>query len=757
MQRLTMRRLNVLILLVLLVVSVNVLFARVDVNLNKGIAYLLIGDNGLAEKHLNLYFQKGINPSVKNGFKLLMKGENEDAARHFKSFLDLDHRSSVALVGIALSTAHLSISNTDELLKRAARLDPSYSPAFLCLGAEYLKKKNYPMAEANFKRARRYGNIPEFNILLGRSYLDNGNPVAALALLKKEADRAPDNFYFNFLTAKAYLLLNRLDELGPYIQAALDVKPGNKEARLLTAKYHLNQNNAQKARVILKGIKLDNYDEDYMKTYADVLVNLKDKKARNYLYEVFSRNPWDRDINRLLGLFHLWMVKGGNVQNWIDRAAMSGTDVKRLKELFPDKYNFPEYKSLPFFELMKIEWIGDEKLLVAAKQRSGDRERIFVIDLKRMRVVQTMAFNGTLQEFFLSKDRKHLVFSSTAREGESIYLYYINLTGRTLRLQALSGKPLVFPSAAVGFNSAGTIIYITDSSINKLAFESPFSQESQYGKKTPVYPNYPFHVYKYYLKTRRLQRMKNALQSEVVPPIDVLEKYSLVANAYHDNSRVQGLIEKGQQLDLTSSESVRIYFSKDLDSFIIYLADLKNAFKGVLWDNRNRNARDIDETMFLGKGNYAELNIVDFDPGKKQILVLSKNKKDLILYNYHTHLHITLATEALKAYNCREYNMVYALKARSGNVYFGGAGLQVISLNPYLNKVVGTRMGLTGILGADGESEVNFSTYNGEIVKMDGEFKFTYVKPSLEGSRHAVSPEGNRAAAFINRRLVLIE
>ncbi len=752
-----MKRSIVLIMLVLLVFSVHLFSARVDANLNKGIAYLLIGDNGMAGKHLNLYFQKGINPSLKNGFKLLMQGEREDAARHFKSYLDLDHRSSIALVGIALSTAHLSISNTDELLKRAHRLDPAYSPAYLCLGVEYLKQKNYPLAEANFKRAQRYARIPEFNILLARLYLDTGKPGAALAAVKSGADRSPDNFHFNFLTAKAYLMLNRLDELGPYIQAALDVKPNNNEARLLTAKYYLDQNNAQKARIVLKGIKLDEYDEDYQKTYARVLVKLKDKKARNYLYEVFSRKKWDREINRLLGLFHLWMVRDGNVQNWIERAVLSGTGVKELQELFPDKYTFPEYKYLPFFDVKKIEWVDGGRLLVAAIQRSGDRERIFVVDLKRMRIVQTLVFNGTLQEFFFSEDRKHLVFSTTAREGESIYLYYIGLAARTLRLQALSGRPMAFPSAAVGFNSGGTIIYITDNRINKLAFESPFSQVSQYGRKTPVYPTYPYHVYKYYLKMRRLQRMKGALQSEVIPPIDALKKYAMVANAYHDNSRVQALIEKGLQLDLTSPESVRVFFSKDLNYFIIYLADLKNAFKGVLWDSVNRNAREIDETMFLGKGNYAELNIVDFNPREKEILVLTKEKRDLILYNYENHLHMNLATETLKAYYSREDNMVYALKARSRDVFFGGAGLQVISLSPYLNKTVGTRMGLTDILGSKGESEVYFSTYNGEVVRMDGEYKFSYVKPSLEGSRYAVSPEGNRTAAFINDRLVLIE
>lgn len=742
---------------VLFAVSGNLLSVAEDANLNKGIVYLLIGDMGQADKYFNLFFQKGINPALKNGFKMLMEGENEEAAGHFKSFLDLDHRSSMALVGIALSTAHMAVSNTEELLKRASRLDPSYSPAYICMGVQYQKQRNYPAAEMNFKTAMRYSRVPEISILLGRLYIEMENPGAALTFLKSEADRAPDNFHFNYLTAKAYLMLNRLNELGPYIQAALDSRPNDMEAGILSAKYYLNQNNAQKARMVLKGLKMEDYNEDYMRTYANVLVTLKDKKARNYLYEVFSRKKWDRDINRLLGLYTLWMVKGGNVQNWIYRSILSGTDAARLKELFPDNYIYPEYKYLPFFDVKKVEWLPGDNILVVANQRSGDPERIFIIDSIRMRIVQTIPFNGMLQDLFVSKNRNSLVFSTTAREGESVFLYYIGLSNRALRLQPIFGKPLPFPSAAVGFNTAGTLVYITDNRINKLAFESPFSQVSQYGQKTPVFPNYPFNVYRYNVATGQLSKLQSVAQSDVVPPIDAVKKYAMVANAYQENNRIRELIDKGLQLDLTSSESVKIVFSKNLQYFIIYLADLKNAFQGLLWDSNNRNAREVDETMFLGKNNFAELNIVDFNPQKHHLLVLTKNDKDLILYNYQTHMHMTLGSEAFKAYYNLENNMVYVLKQRDANVYFGGAGLQLISLKPYVNTTLGTRMGLTDIIGCKGEDEVYFSTYNGEIVKMDGELKFEYVKPSLEDSLHSVSSDGKKTVAFINDRVVLIE
>jgi len=754
-----MRRFIFCLALLLLVLAPQLLSGRGDVNFCKGIAYLLIEDQALAERYLNFFFQEKSNPTLENGYKLLVARENEEATQQFKDYLNFNHRSTTALVGIALSTSTMAISNTDELLMRALRLDPGFSPAYLSLGMQYLKKKNYPMAEKNFNRALSLSPVPEYKILLGRLHLEVNQPGIALNLLKGEAEKAPDNFYFNFLTARALLKLNRLDEMGQYIEAALETNPDNTEAKLLLAKYNLNQNNLQRARLILKGLKFEDYNEDYIKTYAHVLVKLKDKKASNYLYEFFSRKKWDKDINLLLGLYHLWMSGKGNVQNWIYRSILAGIEIKRLKELFPGKYKFPEYRFLPFFDVKKMKWISDENVLVVATRKSGEREKIFVVDLNKMRIIQEMTYNGKVQEIFISKNRKSIIFSSTAEENKSVYLYAIDLSGRSLRLAPIFGRPLNMASVLVGFSNTGSLAYVTDSKINALAFESPFSQVSLYGQKKPVYPKYPFPIYKYNFVTRRLERLKDMRQTGVVPPIKGLRKYAMVADAYGSNYQIQALIVKGEMLDLTSTEVVKIHFPRDLGSFIIYLSDLNNAFQGMVWDSYNNQMTRVDETMFLGKGNYAEITVVDFNPRKKELMLVTKTQKELILYNYDSHIYTRLAKNVADVLYNREHQMVYVLNV-SGNKekrYFGGRGLQIISLRPFLIKQVGTRMGLNDIITCGDVSEAYFSTYNGEIVKMDNEYKFSYTKPSLEGSEYEESPSGKKTAALINGRLVIIE
>lgn len=744
---------------VLAAICFQPLGAREDANLNKGIAYLLVNDPGQAGKYFALYFRGGINPNIVNGFKQLMEGNNKAATRHFKTFLDMDHRSVTALVGISLSTSTMEVSNSSELLKRAIRLDRRFSPAYLCLGMEYLKDKNYPQAIANFRQAMNRGRVPEYKILPAKLYLELGNPAAVLGLLKKEADAAPDNFYFNFLTAKALLLLNRSDELGPYIEAAGESNPTNKEAKLLTAQYYLSQNDPQKARLLLKGIIFNDYNEDYMKTFATVLVRLKDKKADNYLHEVFSRKKWDKEINLLMGLYHLSIGRGGNVQNWVYRSILCGHDIERLKKLFPEDNKFPRYKSLPFFDIARMEWLSNDKLLVVGVAKSGERERIFIVDPEKMRTVQTMNYRGKLQEIFISPKRNAVIVSTVAGDNESVNLYAVDAGARVLRLRPLMRRPLRVAAVTVGFNSAGTMAYISDNRINSIAFESPFSQVSQYGDKKPVYPNYPFYIYKYYFATGRMVTLKDLSKLDTVPSIDGVRKYSLVSDAMYADSQIQSLVETGQQLDITSSEMVNILFGRDLTSFVIYLSDMSNAFKGYAWDKLDNKALPVDETMFLGKGKYAELSVLDIAPERKEILVVTKKQKELFLYNYESHLFLRLGNNVSQVHYDREDRTICVLETsgNNGRRRTGGSGLHVISLDPYLDVSVGTKLPLTGIVDYVSSDEILFRTADGELVKMDGEYKFSYVKPSWEGCLHADAPSGKRTMAFINYRLWLVE
>lgn len=730
---------------------------------NKGMAYLLIKDQTLAQRFFKIHFTQNPNPYLENGYRLLTEGQYLEAGQQFSDFLDISPRSTHALIGVALSTASMAGSSTFDLLKRSIWLDAGCSAAYLCQGREYEKENNYPLAEQNYKQAITIANVPEYKILLGKLYIEMNKPDAVLALAKEEADRLPEHFYFNFLVAQAYFQLNQLSELGRYSQAALDAQPGNTDVRLLMANYYLNINDPHKANLILKSMKFEDYNEDYMKAYGHALVMLKDKKARDYLYEVFDRKKWDKDINRLLGLYHLWMGDKEIVQNWIYRAILSGTEINRLKEIFPGEYKYPEYKNMPFFDIKQMVWINEDTILVAASKESGESEKIFIINPQKMQVVQTLSFNGKFQEIFVSENREYFIFCTTANENAGIYLYALplgDLKKPDIQLQPILDQPLGMFSVLVGFDHNGTHAYITDHKIRELAFESPFSQTIKFGKKKPVYPNYPFSIYKYNFTTKNLTRLNELGSVENAPPIDAIKKYALVANAVSINSEVQALVEKGQGMDLISSDLIKIYFpiaTKMLPHFIIYISDLKNAFHGVVWDQYENKVAPIDETVFLGKGKYSEITIVDFNPEQKEILVVARNENDLILYNYGTQSSIRLTKNAFNVHYNPSARIAYVLGERNDKIFSTGSGLHVVSLSPYIDKSVVTKKNLVDVISCENESNVYFTTLDGEIVKMNDEYIFSYIGPDMEGCVSAVSPSTKKTAAFINGKLWLIE
>lgn len=750
-------------LLLSVLLAAPFLSARDNPLFGKGVAYLLIGDKDLAKKHWDLFFEDYPDPALRGPFMDLIEAKDLwEVAKEFKRYLDLHHRSTAALVGIALATSDMKQSTSGHNLNRAVRMDGSYSSAYLCLGMEYYKQGNFPMAKSYFNRAVMSLRVPEYKILLAKLYFRLNQPAEALNLLKPEADRYPDNFYFNYLTAEAYLRLNQLDAVDKYIHTALEVSPANMDAQLLKARYFLSRNDAKQAQAILKTLKLKpgDYNEDYYKTYARVLLKLKDDKCETYLDRVYLEDRWDEDINRLMGLYYNWKnPKNANVQNWINRSILCGNPVEQLKQLFPGKYQFPEYPNLSFFDITAIRWLSDEMLVVGATRSSGEPGKLFFIRLEDMKVLNVVTYQGDLQDIFVSKDGTKIIFSTTAVESQSVYVYAMELVNSTPRLSLVSSRPLPLPALEVGFNYTGALVYITDRRLSKLAFESPFSIVSDIGKKTPVYPSYPYPIYQFNFTTKGLTAIDiNDIKLVGKVPIESVKKYYLIYEAYQSKSNIQNYLEKGKKLDITSAELVKIYFSHDKQSFIIYLSDLKNAFQALIYEYFSNSLFMVDETMFIGTGNYAELILLDFDPRNKEILVLTKDEeRRLIKFNYKSLLSLELADKVLESYFDRDQGMYYILSERSKKSFFTETNLEVVSKKPFFRETVGERRDLNQILFTKGYDQVYFTTFNGELLMMDGEYKFHYVGPSAEGCLHEISPSGKKQAAFINERLYILD
>ncbi|MCP5055045.1 MAG: hypothetical protein GY940_48215 [bacterium] len=748
----------IIFIILISVVFSNPLFPAKDyTEFNKGVAYILIDDKPLALKHIEKFFSEYQDPALRLAFVNLIKAKNLDVAKEFKRYLDINHRSTMGLVGIGLSTTNMENSTSVGNLKRAMRMQRSFSAAYLCLGMEYMKLKDYPQARANFSLALRYSRVPEYKILLSQLYMTLNDPGAALKAMKPEADRYPDNFYFNYYTAEAFYRLRQLNAMGQYIEAAIEVNPTNNDAQLLLAKYLLGREELKRARTVLKKLRFKDYNEDYTKTFAQVLLKLKDNQSKSYMDQVYSQNRWDKDINRLMGLYDLWKKGRGNVQNRINRSVLSGNSIDQLQKTFPSDYQFPGYKSLPFFEVHTVYWLSNDLLVVAAVKRSGDRGGLYFLQAGDLKVVNVLSYRGRFQDIFFSRDRNRMVFSTVANLDESVNLYGVSRVGRRFVLKMLYNRPIKMQSVVAGFNRAGNLAYITDKSILSQAFISPFSRVSELGQKEPIYNDYPYSIYKYNFATSRLTAIKDIQQMKNVP-IDGVKKYFQIYDSTGTNNNVSRLISQGQKLDLTSSSMVKIHFSnEDVSSFLIYLSDLKNAFQAQVVDGINNRTFRIDETMFLGKGEYAQLDIIDFDPEKQELVVITKDKeRTLIKFSYRTYLYTRLAEKVEDMHYDKEHGIFYVLTERSKKRYSTSTNLAVIYLNPYFKRIVDDRRDLSRIVSREGE-DVYFSTIGGELLRMDKGYQFNYAGPSFDGCLHAASPSGKTTAAYINGKLFLVE
>jgi tetratricopeptide (TPR) repeat protein len=729
--------------------------ARGSDNFSRAIAYYLVGDLDLARKSLDAHFSQRPQPTVKLGFVLLLQNEKWEATKKFRDYLESDHRSLEALIGISLATADLKNSLAIDNLNKALRMDPGFAPAYLCLGQEYSLRNNFPAAEEYFNKGLKYAAIPEFKIQLAELYLKTGRAQQAADLIRPEADAAPGNYYFALLTARAILKLDDAAAAPLYIDQALNAKPGSTEAQLLKGQQLLRSGDLRQAKSLLAKLKFNYYNLEYSLTFAEVLLQLKDREAEKYLYEIFSQNPWHARVNQLLGLLHL-KKKDADVQNWIQRALLAGVPAPQLQREFPPSFRFPDIPFTSIFEVKKIQWLGNQRILVAGTMRSGEKEKLLVVDAASLKTIKAFDYEGAIQEIFPSPGLDKVIFSTSAVENEKVYLYTLIAEGDTFKLKPVIGYALGMASVLAAFNDSGSAAWITDGSLADLAFTSPFSAVSTYGRKTGVYPDYPFPIYRYTYASDQWAQVKNR-DGLSAAPVKAVRRYLAVADAYRANTDVAKLLDKGRSLDITSSEEMQIHFGAAEDHFLIVFSDLKNAFQAWAYERGGNRLTRFDETMFLGAKYYTDLDILAFHPERGEILVCTRDKqKNLFLFNYRSLLYKKIASGLLASAVSPDGKTVFLLSEKNKLIYFSETGLEIIQMSPFSRTKIDSRRDINAIVDASDRSALYLATYNGELLKLDEEGRFSNRQVSLAGAVHQVSPDKRKAAAFINGRFYVL-
>jgi tetratricopeptide (TPR) repeat protein len=730
--------------------------ARASDDFSRAIAYYLLGDFDLARKNLDVHFSRRPQPAVKQGFSLLLQNEKWEATKKFRDYLESDHRSLEALTGISLATADIRNSLAIDNLNKVLRMDPGFAPAYLCLGQEYSRRNNFPQAEEYFNKSLQYAAVPEFKILLAELHLKADQAQKAADVIRPEADAAPANYFYALLAARSSLKLGDLSGAERYIEQALNAKPASREAQLLKGEHLLRSGDLRRAKSLLAKLKFDYYNPEYSLIFAEVLLQLKDNDAEKYLYEVFSQTPWHAGVNLLLGQFHL-KKKGANVQNWIQRALLAGLPAPELQRVFPAQYSFAAIPFSPVFEVRKMHWLGNRRVVVAGTLRSGEKEKLLVLDAATLKTIKSFDYEGTILEIFPSPSLDKIIFSTSAAENEKVYLYTLTAQGDSFKLKPVIGYALDMASVLVAFNASGSMAWVTDGSLADLAFGSPFSAVSAYGRKTSIYPDYPFPVYSYAYASERWAQVKGRDSLSAVP-IKALRQYLAVADACRANSDVAKLLDKGRALDITSSEEMNISFGNGEGHFLISFSDLKNAFQAWAYDKRNNRLTRFDETMFLGDKYYSELEILAFFPERSEILVSTKDKqKNLIHFNYRSLLYKKLASGLHAAAAAPDGTTICLLSEKNKRLYFSETGFEIIQVSPYGRSKFDSRRDLNAIVDCSDRGAIYVSTYNGELLKLDEEGEFTSCQVALTGAVHQVSPDRKKVAAFINGRFYVLD
>ena len=722
---------------------------------SRAIAYYLIGDLELARKNLDAHFKARPQPTLKLSFTLLLQNDKWESSKRFRDYLESDHRSLEALTGISLATADVKNSLAIDNINKILRMNPGFAPAYLCLGNEYLLRNNFPAAEENFNRSLKYADIPEFKILLAELYLKTAQPLKALDLMRPLAQATPGNYYFAFVAAKACLHLEDCQEMNTYLNQALNLRPESREAQLLKGQYLMKTGDLRKAKALLGKLKFSYYNLEYSLAFAEVLHRLNDGDAEKYLYEVFSQNQWHPGINKLMGLFHQ-KKKNDNVQNWIRRAILSGQDPQGLQREFPAGFDFPAYPFSPIFDVKKIQWLGSKRILVAGTLHSGEKEKLLVLDSLSLKTIKSFEYEGAIQEVFTSPRMDKVIFSTTAAENEKVYIYTLIASGDVFTLKPVIGYALKMATILAAFNDSGSAAYITDGSLAELAFISPFSTVGAYGRKVGVYPNYPFPVYSYTYANDRWTEIRNRESLRDIPLLP-LQQYLLVADAVQNNPDVAKLLDKGKNISITSSDEMRIHFGGSANHFLLYFSDLRNAFQAWVYDRSSNKVFVFDETMFLGEKYYAELEIQAFHPERNEILASTKDKeKNLVLFNYKSLLYKKLGNGMLAVRVTPDMDAIYTLSERNKYYYFSESNLEIIRLAPFNRSKIGSRRDLNAIISCSGQEGAIFTTYNGELLKLDAAGKFSNLQVSLAGAIHQPSPDNSKVGAFINGRFYVL-
>jgi len=725
-----------------------------DESFQRGVVYYLLGNMEKTAANMQTYFAGRRQPSIESGFRRLQADDKWEATKIFRDVLATNPRSLEALIGFNLAMSDVRDPLAAENLQRALRLNPNYAPAYLCLGVQYLREENYPAAESNLNKALTVSRLAEIKLFLHHLYQEMGNDEKALQSVKDEADAQPGHLEFNMAAARSFLALNKLDESEVHVNAVLAIAPADQEAQLLKGRILLFRDDLRKARSLLEKLVFSRYNLEHKIAITDLYVRLKDKKAEQNLLELFLQYPWNPEVNRLQAVYLDDRRKKNDNRVWIERAFIAGFPMSELASQFPQADNLQEVPSLQFFKASKMAWLNNSLLLVVGQEKSGEKEKLFLVDMAAGKLLRAFEYQGAAVDLHTFPAGERAVLTTFAGNNQ-VYAYWLEQS-RSWQFKPMVGYALRAPSLLAAYSERNNTFYLVDRRLEDAAFESPFSAILPPNRKVPLFGNIPFTAYSFQSGQNRFQEIKNHGQ-KITVPLNEMIRYQLFENAQKINGDIRKLVQKGESLELTASEVIGTFFSNDNSAFLIYLADFKNAFQALVYERDNNRVYTVDASMFLGKKRFAEIDVLFLDSERQEIVLLSRDDlREVFLFNYSSLVFRKLVTGAHSVIYDEKDRVLYAVCERGQKGVFAESVLEVVYLDPFQHKRMESRKNLDRVIGLSIYGRPFLTSHHGELLVLDEQNELKVQGVSADKSLHVPTPDGRQSAAFINRRLFLL-
>ncbi len=527
-------------------------------NFERGVAYYLYGEKGIAKSAWSSYFGKRRDP-IALGFLTLADGDYINASYHFNSYRKESRTAYygkyewMKYLGLSLAVYDIAYFQREWYAARAKEFYPSSPIVNFVQGVYDLDMGKLERSERRLRISIKKLKDPIFKFFLARLYIDKGE----LSKAEEIFNSTGKNFRIGEELAEAYRERGDIVK-GWEIISKLPKTPKFLE-KMADFAFSLGRDYA------IKDIEPLFPEDSPMAKEIEAfhLINrMKYKKARKILLKLYLYRPTDPHIWKWLSMtekktdkklkyMYLSFFNGGNVEN------VFGIQKKNLRKI----------------EMAK--WLGENRIILLGRPGGRDEYGLYSFELPSW-TKKKIPLRLEIEDFFPQRDGKTLIISGVDRiRGRRIF--YLWKGGEKPR------KAVVLSLTDEKFKGEmqGDSIVFYSNEYDYLPFKAPFEKMVNEKRFLFLYSKeFPHRFIVYSIPKRRAKKV-NSIQDLPFLPTNI-EKFQTLRKIYKNTPDFRNLIKSYSHM---GSEDLEIRF-QGKNAVVVEKEGDKDYLQGYIFQGR---------------------------------------------------------------------------------------------------------------------------------------------------------------------------